>query len=247
MTDRDTDSFVQQVEEEVRREQWSKFWKRWGVWIGAGLASIILGVAAFEVYKAVSQSGAAGAGEQFTTAQARVAEGKTDEAQAIFKQLSESGPNAYRVAALAERAAGLERNGQLEDAAKAFQEAARLADSPALKQSAELRAAYIAAEFEAFPALEARLKPLIDAGGPFSFAARELLAVEAAEAGKTDVAEREFTFIRDAIDAPTSLQQRAAQFLLALMPTTPGPAAAPAAPSPATTPAPPAAPAGDKK
>lgn len=261
MTDRDTETFVTEVEEEVRRERWSRFWKRWGIWIGAAIASVILGVAGFEAYKSISAAQAAAAGEQFASAQAKVAAGDKAGAQAILTELSKSGPPAYRAAALMERAGSLEQAGDLAGAMKAFDEAARQSDAPALKASAALRAAFLAAESETFEQIQARLKPLIDASGPFSFLARELLAVEAIEAGQNAIAEKELSYIRDALDAPPSLQQRAGQFLLAIAPTepvrptpaaqTPTPQAPAAAPAKAETGAESAkaapAPAGDKK
>ena len=95
--------------------------------------------------------------------------------------------------------------------------------------SAQLRAAYLAAETENFAALEARLKPLIDARGPFSYLARELIGVEAYEAGQNERARTEFTYLESAFDAPQGVRGRASRYLSVL-----GPApetAAPAAPA----------------
>lgn len=242
-TDTSTETFVQQVEEEVRRERWSQFFKKWGWWIGGALAAIILAVAGYEVYKSVTSSAAADAGQQFSEAQAKLAQGDDAAARQTLTRLSMSGPGAYRAAAMVERATALEAANDLPNALKAFDEAARLTDAPALKASISLRAAYLAAEIESFAALQTRLKPLVDAGGPYALLARELIGVEAVEAGQNDVAIREFTAIRDALDAPQSMQQRASEFLLAVPP----PPAKPAAPTLSPAPAAPAASTGDKK
>jgi hypothetical protein len=79
-----------------------------------------------------------------------------------------------------------------------------------------LRAAYIAAETQDFAAVQARLQPLIEAGGPISFPARELLGVEAWEAGQFDLARQTFQGLSDAFQTPDSVRQRA-QLALAVL------------------------------
>jgi hypothetical protein len=211
---------VEEVEQEVRRERWAAFLKKWGWWIGGALLAVILSVAAWEVWKAVGAGQAAGAADVYMAAQEKLADGDAKAATEGFAKLSASGPSAYRVAALTERAARLEEAGDLAGALKAMDEAARLAEHPGLKATAAFRAALLAADVEDFAAIQARVKPLIDAGGPISLLARELLGVEAAEAGQTAIAEEQFTFLRDALDAPPALQQRASAYLFTLTPTT---------------------------
>jgi hypothetical protein len=86
---------------------------------------------------------------------------------------------------------------------------------------ARLRAAYLAAETQDFPALRARVQPIIEAGGPISYLARELLGVEAWEAGQFELARQTFQSLSDAFQTPDSVRQRA-QLALAVL----GPGAA---------------------
>jgi hypothetical protein len=108
-----------------------------------------------------------------------------------------------------EHAAILEAEGDLEAALNEFDAAAEAARDPVMKQSAQMRAAYIAAETQDFAALQARLQPLIDSETRISFLARELLAIEAWEAGQNDLARTTLENLTLAFDAPEGVQQRA--------------------------------------
>jgi hypothetical protein len=76
--------------------------------------------------------------------------------------------------------------------------------------------------------------------------ARELLGVEAYEAGKLDRARQEFAYIETQIDAPQGVQQRAQRYLQVLGPEPAG-AAAPNPPAPAPTTQGPKAASGEKQ
>lgn len=199
MTDRDTETFVEQVEEEVRRERWAQFWKKWGLWIGGGLGAIVLAVAGWEVFKLLSAGQSASASQAYFAAQQTLAADKKA-AQAQFAKLSESGVGAYRSAALLERAALLQEAGDLKGALAAIDEAARQAQDPAFMRSLQLRAAYLAADLESFEAVQARLEPVIAGQGSFSLLARQLLAAEAVEANKIDLAIEQLTALTNNLD-----------------------------------------------
>jgi hypothetical protein len=258
VTDRDTETFVEQVEEEVRRERWAKFWKKWGLWIGGGVGAVILGVAGWEVAQTLSTGQTAASSQAYFAAQRALDADKTA-AKTQFTALSETGAGAYRSAALIERAALLQEAGDLQSALTAFDEAARLAQDQGFKRSLELRAAYLAADLEGLDAIQARLQPIIAAEGSYALLARQLLAVEAAEAGNTALAIEQLTALTAAIDDLTvqlpaaderlppnafSLKNWAEGLLSVLRPmaaesaTTPPPAAPSASPAPAPATAP---------
>jgi hypothetical protein len=80
--------------------------------------------------------------------------------------------------------------------------------------------------------LQQRLAPLIDSETSFSFLARELLGIEAWEAGQNDLARSTLEGLALAFDAPDAVRERA-QVALSVI----GPPAE-AAPASAETPAP---------
>jgi hypothetical protein len=78
-----------------------------------------------------------------------------------------------------------------------------------LRDSARLRAAYLVADRQDFQAVRTRVQPLIDEAGPLSYLARELLGVEAWEAGDFALARDTMQNLTLAFDAPEDVRQRA--------------------------------------
>jgi hypothetical protein len=78
-----------------------------------------------------------------------------------------------------------------------------------MRDTARLRAAYIVAETQDFAALQPRLQPLIESDSRLSYLARELLGIEAWEAGNLDLARETLQNLTLAFDAPEAVQQRA--------------------------------------
>lgn len=227
----ETDSFVQEVDESLRQDRVLQFFKRYGLHILGGFAAIIIGVAGWMFWQNQQREAARAQSDEFVAALNMARDGNLEGAKAEFERMSSEGPQAYRVMSLMQRAAILQGEGDLEASIAMFDEAAEAARDPLMRQTAQLRAAYIAADTQDFAALQTRLQPLVDAEGRISYLARELLAIEAWEAGENDLARRTLETLTLAFDAPQEVQQRA-QLALAVL----GPA--PEAPADGATPAP---------
>jgi hypothetical protein len=78
-----------------------------------------------------------------------------------------------------------------------------------MRLTAQIRAAYIAADTGDFAALQTRLTPIIESETRFSYLARELLGIEAWEAGEIDLARDTLESLTLAFDAPEEVRQRA--------------------------------------
>ncbi|MBT9446914.1 MAG: tetratricopeptide repeat protein [Hyphomonadaceae bacterium] len=228
-----TDLF-EEVEENLRRDQFQSLWKKYGVFAIGGAVALVLGVGGVGVYRSWQDGQSQAASETFAEIQQLA---QTDPAAAAPKlaAFAKSGFGGYKALAEMERAGALQAEGDLPGALVAFDNAAKMSNEPAIKQSAQLRAAYIAAESENFTAIEARVQPLIADGGAFGYLGRELLGVEAYEAGQLDRARTEFSYLETAFDAPQGVRERAQQFLAVI------------GPAPETAPQTPAAPGAEKK
>ena len=227
----DSDSFIQEVDESLRQDRMLDLAKRWGPWVIGAFVLLLAGVLAWQAWERFSiDQGRAHAGE-YAAAQALAREGNFEEAKIAFDRLSNEGPRGYRVMAQMELGAVLEAQGDLQAALAAFDEAAEAANDPVMRETAQLRAAYIVAETQDFAALQTRLNPLIESESRLSFLARELLALEAWEAGNNDLARDQLENLTLAFDAPEAVRQRAQ---VALSVIGPAPAAsADGAPAPA--------------
>lgn len=238
----------EEVEEARRQETLAALWKQYGAFAIAAVVILLLGVGGYGLYRQWHENASKDASEDFVELQALA---KTDPAAAAPKleAFAKTAHGGYKALAEMERAGALQAEGDLPGAMRAFEHAAILANDPTIKQSAQLRAAYIAAESENLAALDARVKPLIDGGGAFGFLARELIGVEAYEAGDYTRARTEFAYLDAAFDAPQGVRQRAQRFLAVLGPPPEGDAPAVKPAAPATPAAPAAAPekTGEKK
>jgi hypothetical protein len=227
----DSDSFIQEVDESLRQDRMLDLVKRWGPWLIGAFVLLLAGVLAWQAWQAYSIDQGRAHADEYAAAQALAREGNFEEAKIAFDRLSNEGPRNYRVMAQMELGAVLEAQGDLQAALAAFDEAAEAANDPVMRETAQLRAAYIAAETQDFPALQTRLNPLIESESRLSFLARELLALEAWEAGNNDLARDQLENLTLAFDAPEAVRQRAQ---VALSVIGPAPAAsADGAPAPA--------------
>lgn len=227
----ETDTFVHEVDEKLREERMMGMARRWGPWVGGAVVVFLLGVGGWQWWSQDRIAKARAHADEYAAAQTLVAEGNWDGAKEAFAALREEGPRAYRVMAMMEHAAILAEQGDLEEALAEFDKAAEAAPDDTMRDTARMRAAFIAAEIQDFASVQQRLQPLIDEENKFSFLARELLGIEAWEAGQTDLARTTLEGLSLALDAPQAVQERAQIALSVIGP--PAEAPAPAAPTPA--------------
>lgn len=206
----ETDSFVHEVDESLRQDRVLTFFRKWGLHLLAVFAAIIIGVIAWQAWRAYSVDQSRNAAEAYYAAQALAREsGDLDAAKTAFEPLRESGPRVYRAMARMEYAAILQAQGDLEGAVTEFDQAAEASTDPVMRLSAQMRAAYIAADTVDFATLQTRLTPIIESESRFSYLARELLALEAWEAGENELARDTLENLTLAFDAPEAVRQRA--------------------------------------
>ena len=214
----DSQSFIQEVNEGVRQDQVMAAIKRWGPWAGGALALVLLVVFIVIQIGEHNVSEARKASDQFAAALEKAANGDTAAAAEAFGELTENGPQVYRSLALMERAALLEQQGELDEAVTAFDSVAENAKDPLVRDMAQIRAAYIVAETQDFPALQARLQPLIESETPVAYLARELLGIEAWDAGEEELARTTLENLSLAFETPDSVRNRAEMALAVLGP-----------------------------
>jgi hypothetical protein len=224
------ESFFQEVEERMRQDKVMSALKKHGVWIIGAFVALLIGIAAWQGWGAWRDHQAKAQADTFLAARAHLESGDMEAASAAFEALETKGSASYRSMAIMERAAILETQGDLDGAVAQFDRAADTATDDLMADTARLRAAYIVADTQDFQALRTRLEPLTAGTGQMSFLAKELLGVEAWEAGEFALARETLDGLTLAFDAPESVRQRAG-IVLALLGPAPASDAAPAAPS----------------
>jgi hypothetical protein len=199
----------QEVDEEVRREQFKKLWQRFGGFIVAGCVLVVVAVGAWRGYEYWQAKKAGESGTAFEAAVSLAAAGKHQEAEAAFAKLAADGTAGYRVLARLREAAEL---GQTDSkaAVKAYDEIA--ADKSAgrvIQDLATLRAGFLLVDTAPYGELRDRLQPLTAPDGSFRHTARELLALSAWKAGDMTAARQWADMIITDPQTPTGTRNRA--------------------------------------
>lgn len=210
----DTDSFIDEVSEEVRRDQLYGYFRKYG-WIAVTAVVLIVGGASYNEYRKAQISSAAQAtgdallnalNENESEARVSALEGATlevSEAEVIRQFLLSSeqvtaGDNAKAAATL-----------------DAFLNTAP-ETSQIYKDIAELKALMLAGDSLVLDERRSRLEALAQPGGSLSLIASEQIALLDVEAGNAEAAiERLQAIILDA-EATAGLRQRASQLIVAL-------------------------------
>lgn len=201
-----------EVEDELRSEQYKKMLFRLAPWVVGGLAAGALVAACVYGYIRYEDSVAAKAGVTYAAALDTLNKG---DLQGAFKQLDDVKSNAkgYKALALMVQASIRQQDGKPADAAKLFDEAADMAPKGKtgliLADTARLKAAWAVLDDSPYAEVENRLKPLTEEGRPLRSLAREATVIAMLNAGMAKEARAEATRLTVAPDATEGVAQRA--------------------------------------
>jgi hypothetical protein len=219
--DRAGDLLIQEVDDELRHEQYQKLWARYGVHAAAVAIALVLFVAGYEGWSSwqnkVRQQDAA----QFSAAQTLAATGKTTEAMEALAKLAADSHTGYGLAAGMRRAELLAEKGDVAAAAAAYDQiAASSSNSGIYRDLAVIKGALLEVETGDPAQLEKRLGNLTSAGNPWRVEATEILAMLAQKKGDTKRAAELYKQLADDATAPQGVRARAAEMLATFGPAT---------------------------
>jgi hypothetical protein len=197
-----------EVEEEVRRERYAQLWKKYGDFVLAGLALLILSVAGFQVWRYYDQRAREHASDEYAAAQSLLESNRADQAATAFAKLADSAPGGYAAVARLQNADALETAGQQDEAIALYKKIAA-GDDPLLAAVARLREGWALVDSKPRLEIETLLAPLTDPTSPWRFTAREILAYADYHAGKFAAAQKEYETLASETEAPIGVRQRA--------------------------------------
>jgi hypothetical protein len=197
-----------EVDEEVRREQFKRLWERYGILFIALAVLIVAAVAGWRGYQYWQDKKAAETGAKFTAAALLAEQGKHDEAEKAFARVAGEGAAGYRVLARLREAAELTARDPKAAVAAYDDIAASSSTSQPLKDFAAVRAAMLIVDSAPLADITRRLEPIAAAGAPFRHSARELLAFASWKAGDTTAMRKWTTLIRGDQETPQGVRQR---------------------------------------
>jgi hypothetical protein len=204
------DVLLREVDEAVRQDEATEFFRRYGK---AVIAAVIVGLAAFGGWlwwKDHREARREKVSEEYVQALDQIDAGDTAKATAALDPIAQKGTPAAKAAATMLEAGLMIAKG---DSAHATTMLFKLADDKDAPEEFRNLAAIrgVAASFDTMKpeAVIARLKPLARPGNPWFGSAGELVAAAYLKQGKKDLAGPLFAAIAKDKDAPRSLQIRA--------------------------------------
>jgi hypothetical protein len=203
-----TDVF-EQVEEELRSERYKRLARTWLPVVGGVLLVALIAALSFWGWDSWQTSKAEKASIAYDRGLESLQADNPVGADAAFVQAVNEGNGAYKALALMQRAGIAVDANRIPDAVRLLDEAAGASGDPLLSDPAALKAAWLAMDIETLPQLEARLEPLTDEDRPFSAFAREALAMARLQHGQTAPAREALVLLKNGLDTPQIVGQRA--------------------------------------
>ena len=209
--DTPNESFMKEVDENLRRDQMRDFAKRYGKWLIAAVVLFLAAIAGWLYWQERQQQKAAQQSEELSAIFANIGSGKIPNAKARLQALEGASNDVVNATALLTQAAiALEQN----DRSTALSKYKALSNDgvPETYQQLGLVRA-TALEFDAVKPEEviARMQPLAKPGEPWFGTAGELMAMAYLKQGQRAAAARTFAQIAADPSVPQTLRSRATQ------------------------------------
>ncbi|MCK1392238.1 tetratricopeptide repeat protein [Bradyrhizobium sp. 1] len=206
-----------EVDEEVRREQFKKLWDRYSIYFIALMVLIVAAVGGWRGYQYLEAKKAAEAGAAFEKAVELSEQAKHTEAETAFTELAAKAPSGYRTLARLRAAA--------EVAARDPKAAAKMYDDIAADRGvggewqdlAKIRAAGLLVDSASYTDMQQRLESSATPKSTFRHSAREMLALSAWRSNDATAARKWLDAIAEDGETPSALRSRA-EALQALLP-----------------------------
>ena len=208
----DNESFYREVDDELRRDQMKTYWERFGKLVIAGVVLLLAAIGGFIWWQNQKEVKAGEQSEALVGAFDDVAAGRKSAALPKLDELSKSGSDGHRAAALLTKADLAIEGKDLRGAVAIFRQ---IADDGGLAQPyrdlALVRMTAVELDTLAPQAVIDRLKGLAVAGNPWFGSAGEMTALSYLKQGKPQQAAGVFAAMAKDKKLPDTVRSRASQ------------------------------------
>ena len=212
------DLLFREVDEEVRREELEGLWKKYGTLFIALCIGVVAAVGGIKGWQYWQKTQAEAAGATYYDAVRLASDGKTKQAEAALAKIKAKN-GAIAIFADFKQAGALASAGKTAEAVIAYDKiAADSKTSLALKNLAQIKAAYLLANTTTLDDVKKRVDQFDNAQSPWRNAAREIIAIAAYRAKNYQLADRKLNEIVADTGATQGARQRAQIFLSVLRP-----------------------------
>jgi hypothetical protein len=210
------ESLIREVDEEVRQEEYKKFWDRHGSKLIGAAVALVLGVGGYEGWKYYQLGQSDQASVIFLDAVRKANDGKYDDALASFAAIKHAGFNQL---AQMRKAALLAEKGDIDGAVAAYDAIIANGNVEAsLVDLARIRQGYLLVDSKTPDELLTKLGGFDKEGNAWRHAAREIFGLAAFRVKDFTMADRYMNAIFADPEAPQSIKQRAQVMLQLIAP-----------------------------
>ncbi len=211
------ESLFREVDEEVRREQMEKLWKRYGNLVVAVALGVIAGVAGYKGWQYYTQQQAEKAGAAYVQAMSVADTGTPEDVTKAFEAIAAGSHGGYARLARLQVAGALAGEGKTDEAVRAYDAiAADGSFDESMRDLARVRAGYLLADTAPVDDLRKRLAGLDVDGSPWRASAREIIATAYYRHANYLEADKLVAQLRADPETPAGVRQRA-QLLASLL------------------------------
>lgn len=199
----------EEVEEQLRSDRYKTLFRKAGPLVAGLLVIALLVALGLWGFDAQRTAAAGRSSETYNTAMEAVGKGDKAAAEKGFAEVAKSGPPVYKSLALMQQAALRLGDKKTKEAVALLDQAAKVAPSPLIGDSAQLKAALLLLDTAPFAEVEKRLAPLAEDKRPYRPLAREALALAKLNAGKINEAKADLSALELGLDTPEDVRVRA--------------------------------------
>lgn len=208
------DTFIREVNEELRSEQLQTAWKRFRPAIIGLAVLIVAGVAGASVYEWWQARESSASGDRFLSAIKDANDKKSEQAVKELETLVKDGFGSYPVLARMRLATLKAEQGDAKGAIADFLALGQDAGVPqAMRNAAKMRAGWLMVDQASYAEIAGQVEELAAPTSPVRFSAREILGLAAYKAGDYAKAKDWMQKIVDDNDAPAGARTRARMVL----------------------------------
>ncbi|HEY0626232.1 MAG TPA: tetratricopeptide repeat protein [Allosphingosinicella sp.] len=214
---KDNEAFYREVDEELRKEQLTSWWTRYGKLAIAGIVLLLAAIGGAIWWQEQRQAKAGERSEQILKTFDDVQAGRTKGVEARLDTIAKEGSDGHRAAALMTKAAVFVQNNNQGAAIAAYKQVAEDGDLPEpYRNAALIRQTQL--EYDRLPPQQViqRLQPLAQAGNPWFGTAGEMVAIAYLKANQPQRAAPIFAAIAKEQGVPETTRSRAVQMAGAL-------------------------------
>lgn len=204
------DSFIREVNEELRQDKAKALWGRFGPIVIGIAVLVVVATAGYVAYDYWTQKRANESGDRFSQALELARQGENDKALTALRELEENGHGAYPVLARMRAATVMAEQGDADAAVEAFDRVAADGAVPdVVRDMARIRAGLILVDHGTYEDVAERVEELTAEGNAMRFTALETLGLSAWNEGRREDAQALYQKILDDQQAPQGVRERA--------------------------------------